>query len=92
MDKNNGLTEMQMKHQQQMREKRDAIKERKARTHRLIVRGAIAEKAISNAESMTNEQFQRALYTALGKGDIATSHPQDSHGSVSQKSPSEDTS
>ena len=92
MDKNNGLTELQMKHQQQMKEKRDAIKERKARTHRLIVRGAIAEKVIPNAESMSDEQFQVALYHAIGKDDIATSHPQDSHGSVSQKSPSEDTS
>ena len=90
MDKNNGFTELQLKHQQQMKEKRDTIKERKARTHRLIVRGAIAEKVIPNAESMTDEQFQAALYKAVGKGDIATSHPQDSHGSVPRKSLSED--
>lgn len=92
MDKNNGFTELQLKHQEQMKEKRDAVKQRKARTHRLIVRGVIAEKVIPNAESMTDEQFQVALYQAIGKGDIATSHPQDSHGSVSQKSPLEDTS
>ena len=92
MDKNNDLTELQKKHQEQMKEKRDAIKRRKARTHRLIVRGAIAEKVIPNAESMTDEQFQAVLYQAVGKGNIAISHPQDSHGSVSQKSPSEDTS
>ena len=68
MDKNNGFTKLQLKHQQQMKEKRDTIKERKARTHRLIVRGAIAEKVIPNAESMTDEQFQVALYQAVGKG------------------------
>ena len=91
MDKNNGLTELQKKHQEQMKEKRDAIKRRKARTHRLIVRGAIAEKVIPNAESMTDEEFQTTLYQAVGNSDIASSHPQDSHGSVSRKSPSEDT-
>lgn len=91
MDKNNDLTELQKKHQEQMKEKRDAVKQRKARTHRLIVRGAIAEKVIPNAESMTDEQFQAALYQAVGKGDIATSYPQDSNGSFPRKSPSEDT-
>ncbi len=90
MDKNVELTELQKKHQEQMKERREAIKQRKARTHRLIVRGAIAEKVIPNAESMTDEQFQKALYQAIDKGDIATCHPQDSHGSVPRKSPSED--
>ncbi len=88
MDKND-LSELQMLHREQMREKRDAIKQRKARTHRLIVRGAIAEKAIPGAESMTDEAFQHALYHAIDKG-IAPSHPQDSHGSAPRESPSED--
>lgn len=92
MDKNNDLTELQKKHQEQMKEKRDAVKQRKARTHRLIVRGAIAEKVIPNAESMTDEQFQVALYQAVGKGNIATSHPQDSVGRPLHENPSEDTS
>lgn len=92
MDKNNDLTELQKKHQEQMKEKRDAVKQRKARTHRLIVRGAIAEKVIPNAESMTDEQFQAALYQAVGKGDITTSHPQDSVGRPLRENPSEDTS
>ena len=93
MEKNNGLTELQLKHQQQMKEKRDTIRERKARTHRLIVRGAIAEKAIEGAESMTDEQFQQALLKVIGKksDDIAPSHPQDSNGSFPRKSPLEDT-
>ena len=73
-----------------MKEKRDAIKQRKARTHRLIIRGAIAEKMIPNAEDMTNEQFQEALYQAVSRGRSVPSHPQDSHGSVPRKSPSED--
>jgi len=81
MGKNTDLTELQLKHQLQMKEKREAIKLRKARTHRLIVRGAIAEKVIPNAESMTDEQFQEALYQAIGKSDIATGFPQESRGS-----------
>ena len=65
MEKNNDLTELQLKHQQQMKEKRDAIKLRKQRTHRLIVRGAIAENAIEGALAMTDEQFQEALLVEL---------------------------
>ena len=70
MEKNNDLTELQLKHQQQMKEKRDAIKLRKQRTHRLIVRGAIAENAIEGALAMTDEQFQEALLQAIRKSEI----------------------
>lgn len=81
MEKNN-LTELQLKHQQEMKENREKIRLRKARTHRLIVRGAIAEKAIEGAEKMSDEEFQQALYTAIrNNADIATSHLQDSDGS-----------
>ena len=86
MEKNNDLTELQLKHQQQMKEKL-----RKQRTQRLIVRGAIAENAIEGALAMTDEQFQEALLQAIRKsGAIATSHPQDSHGSAHRESLSED--
>lgn len=88
----NDLTELQEKHRKQMKEKREAIKLRKARTHRLIVNGAIAESVIEGAADMTHEQFQQALLQAVGKReDIATCHPQDSNGSFPRKSPSEDT-
>lgn len=60
----NPLPEEQEKHRQMMKDKRDAIKERKARAHRLIERGAIAEGLFPNAQDMTNEEFQRALYEA----------------------------
>lgn len=95
MDKNKTLTElekMQELHREQMKEKREAIKQRKARTRRLIARGAIAEKVVPNAESMSDEQFQQELNRLVGKGGIAPSHPQDSNGSFPRKSPSEDTS
>lgn len=92
MSRDDELTELQRKHQEQMKKQRDAIKQRKARTHRLIIRGAIAEKALKGAESMTDEQFQNALFNAIGKTDIEQSHPQDSNGSFSRKSLSEDTS
>jgi hypothetical protein len=43
--------------------------ERKARTKRLIERGAIAEKLVPNAENMTNEEFRTALYALLRPTD-----------------------
>lgn len=90
MGKDYELTELQLKHQEQMKEKREAIKRRKERTHRLIVRGAIAENAIEGAAGMTDEQFQKALFQAIGKNVLTVCHPQDSHGSAPRESPSED--
>ena len=60
------IKEVQQKHREQMRANRDKVKARKARTHRLIVRGAIAEGAIPGSESMTNEEFQAELFRQLG--------------------------
>ena len=79
MKKENDLTEIQLKHRQQMKEKREAIRLRKERTHRLIVRGAIAEKVLKGAQKMTNEEFREALIRAVN-------HPQD----APRESPSED--
>lgn len=64
---NRELTELQLKHQEQLREKREAIKQRKARTRRLIVRGAMVEAMIPGADSMTDEEFQVMLLKALGR-------------------------
>ena len=61
------LTELQKIHQAQLREKREAIKQRKARTRRLIVRGAMVEAMIPGADSMTEEEFQEMLFKALGR-------------------------
>ena len=41
--------------------------ERKARTKRLIERGAIVESLIVNPADLSNEQFQEMIATALGK-------------------------
>lgn len=90
MEKNNDFTELQLKHQREMKEKREAVKRRKERTHRLIVRGAIAENAIEGASEMTDEQFQDELLRIVRISASAASYPQDSHGSASQESPSED--
>lgn len=46
-----------------MQERKTA--ERKARTKRLIERGAILESLIDGAESMTNEEIKAVLQTAL---------------------------
>ncbi len=92
MEKNNDLTNLQLLHQQQMREKREAIKRRKARTHRLIVRGAIAENAIEGSAEMTDEQFQEILFRLVERANaIEASSLQESLGRASQESPSEDS-
>jgi NAD-dependent DNA ligase len=39
--------------------------ERKARTKRLIERGAIAESFVANADTLTNDEFKDALATAF---------------------------
>ncbi len=89
MEKND-LTELQLKHQREMKEKREKIRLRKARVHRLIVRGAIAEAAIEGSSEMTDAKFQETLLRAVKSVAIAPSHPQDPHGGASQESPSED--
>lgn len=76
------LTPEQLKNQQKLKENRDKLKERKNRTHKLIVRGAIAEAAIPGATDMTDEEFQRALFDAIGRyGDAVPCSPQESRGS-----------
>ena len=76
------LTPEQLKNQQKLKENRDKLKERKNRTHKLIARGAIAEAAIPGAIDMTDEEFQRALFDAIGRcGDVVPCSPQESRGS-----------
>jgi len=43
------------------------VEDRKARTKRLIERGAIIESLIENAGEMTNEQFMAFIADKLGK-------------------------
>lgn len=90
MEKSNSFTDIQLKHQQEMREKRDKLRQRKERTHRLIVRGAIAENAIEGSTDMTDEEFQTALLRIVRRVNAAASHPQDPHGSARREAPSED--
>lgn len=59
--------ELQKKHREQMKEKREQIRIRKERTRRLIIRGAIAEKIIQNAEQLTNEQFEQELQNRISQ-------------------------
>lgn len=76
------LTTEQLKNQRKLKENRDKLKARKNRTHKLIVRGAIAEAAIPGATDMTDEEFQRALFDAIGRcGDAVPCSPQESRGS-----------
>ena len=79
------LTPEQIKHQQKLKENRDKLKERKSRTHKLIVRGAIAEAAIPGAVDMNDQECQRALFDACGRcGNTVPCSPQESRGSDSR--------
>ncbi len=62
------LEELQQKHREEAALKRAKLKERKARAHRLIERGAILESAINEvkaAESFTNEEVEKIIYFSI---------------------------
>lgn len=62
------IEKLQQKHREQAAEKRQKLKERKQRAHRLIERGAILEAAINEvcpAEHLTNKQVQDIIYFAI---------------------------
>ena len=62
------LEQLQLKHREEAARKRAKLKERKARTHRLIERGAILESAINDikpAESFTNEEIEKIIYFSI---------------------------
>lgn len=61
MDEKKAISELQEKHRRQMMDNRDKVRERKARTRRLIERGAIAESMIDGADKMTNDEFARVM-------------------------------
>ena len=54
----------QLKNQEKKILKQDIIKRRKERTHRLIIRGAILESLIENAEELTDEEIKILLEEA----------------------------
>ena len=49
------------KHRLEEAQARDRVKERKARTHRLIVHGAILEKVMPNVVDMTDDELTKYL-------------------------------
>ena len=52
----------QAQHRLEEMQARDRVKEKKARTRRLIQRGAILEKALPQSLQMENEELQSYLY------------------------------
>ena len=52
---------LQAKHRMEEAQARDRVKERKARTRRLIQEGAILEKALPHTTQMTLEQLEEFL-------------------------------
>ena len=92
------LAEIQKKqelHRKQLKEQRDKTAARKHRTHRLIIRGAIAEHAIGldeeHAAAISNEHFETLLYCTLNHqnciGDRGTEASQNPSGDASGSDP-----
>lgn len=57
--------ELQAKHHLEEAQMRDRVKERKARTRRLIQEGAVLEKAFPEAQQMKLEKLEDLLYEKL---------------------------
>ena len=53
---------IQAKHRLEEAQARDRVKERKERTRRLIQKGAILEKTLSETNSLTLEELEAYLY------------------------------
>lgn len=62
---------LQLENQRKLLLQKQKVEERKARTKRLIERGAILENLISGADEMSNEQVRGILVAALS-GKAAT--------------------
>lgn len=58
-------TDIQKKHQENLRDKREKLLARKARTRRLIEHGAIAESFIPESEEMSPEMFKEKLQSLI---------------------------
>ena len=62
------LEELQAKHREEAARKREKLKERKARAHRLIERGAILEAALKEVvdpSTLSNEEVEQIVYFAI---------------------------
>lgn len=59
---------LQAKHRAEAAEARNRVKERKARTRRLIQEGAILEKVFPQASTISLENLEAVLRRKLGSG------------------------
>lgn len=59
---------LQVKHRAESAEARNRVKERKARTRRLIQEGAVLEKVFPQASTMNLENLEATLRRKLGDG------------------------
>ncbi len=66
------IQELQKKHREQLVAARQREKDRKARVHRLIGRGAYIESLIAGADKMTDEDFKSKVneLMTIGLWDI----------------------
>lgn len=68
-------TDLQMKHQEELRAAREKVNERKRRTRRLIQHGAIVEKYVVNSADMEPEEFENALQNLVSPKGAGYSVP-----------------
>lgn len=62
------LEELQLKHREDAARKRAKLRERKARAHRLIERGAILEAALREVvepSALTNDEVEKIVWFAI---------------------------
>lgn len=78
MNELEAIQQKQEYHRQKMQENRDKVMANKKRTHRLIVRGAIAESFVPNAELLSEDEFRNVLRQAFDSLAGAESPPQES--------------
>ena len=76
------VKKLQKKHREQLKEKRDSLARRKARTRRLIEHGAVAESFIEGSDSMSADEFKSACVAQFNNvGNNAKGSLQESCGS-----------
>ena len=59
--KEQDIKELQRKHREQLAAARQKERDRKARVHRLIGRGAYVESLISGADKMSDDEFKNKI-------------------------------
>ena len=80
------IKKLQERHRIALEANRRAALERKARTHRMIQIGAVAERTLPEAKNMSVDQIQQMLILLVVTSGGSLSHQEDSCGSSPRQS------